>query len=123
MRWANKINDTLKKSEYYPDVAKKDLFKLDYIALKSGHTRGSTVDLTIVDIVTGQELDMGSPYDFFGIQSHPFYHKLTKSQKANRLLLRNVMLTNGFKPYDNEWWHFTLANEPFPKAYFNFPVE
>lgn len=123
VRWANKINDTLKKSEYYPDVAKKDLFKLDYIALKSGHTRGSTVDLTIVDIVTGQELDMGSPYDFFGIQSHPFYHKLTKSQKANRLLLRNVMLTNGFKPYDNEWWHFTLANEPFPKTYFNFPVE
>ena len=79
--------------------------------------------LTIVDIVSGQELEMGSPYDFFGIQSHPHYHNITKQQKTNRLLLRNLMISNGFKPYDQEWWHFTLKNEPYPNKYFNFPIE
>ncbi len=123
VRWAKDVNDTLQKSNFYPNVAKKDLFKLDYIASKSGHTRGSTVDLTIIDIISGEELDMGSSYDFFGVQSHPHHHKITKQQKSNRLLLRNLMLSNGFKPYEQEWWHFTLKNEPFPKTYFNFPIE
>jgi len=123
VRWAKVLNDTLMKQKYYPNVAKKDLFKLDYIASKSGHTRGSTVDLTIVDNNTGKELDMGSSYDFFGTSSHPFYSKLTKKQRANRLLLRNLMLEAGFKPYEKEWWHFTLKNEPFPKTYFDFPIK
>ncbi len=123
VRWAKVLNDTLMKQQYYPDVDKKDLFKLDYIASKSGHTRGSTVDLTIIDIKTGKELDMGSSYDFFGTASHPFYPNLTKEQRANRFLLRNLMLEAGFKPYAKEWWHFTLKNEPFPKTYFNFSIE
>lgn len=123
IRWAKVLNDTLMKQEYYPKVQKSKLFHLGYIASKSGHTRGSTVDLTIVNLKTKKELDMGSPYDFFGVQSHPFYKNITAKQKQNRLYLRKIMLENGFKPYDNEWWHFTLKNEPFPKTYFNFPVE
>ncbi len=123
VRWAKVSNDTLKKSLHYPDVYKKNLFKLDYIALKSGHSRGSTIDLTIVETNSGKELDMGSSYDFFGVQSHPFFTKINKNQKVNRLLLRNLMLSNGFKPYEKEWWHFTLKNEPFPKTYFNFPIK
>lgn len=123
VRWAKVLNDTLMKKQYYPSVPKNKLFKLGYIAEKSGHTRGSTVDLTIIDLSTNTELDMGSPYDFFGIESHVVNKKLTKQQQANRLLLRNLMLSNGFKPYENEWWHFTLKNEPYPKTYFNFPIK
>ena len=123
VRWAKVLNDTLMKQQYYPKVPKNQLFKLGYIAAKSGHTRGSTVDLTIIDLTTGKELNMGSPYDYFGIESHPKQNNLNKIQRANRLLLRNLMLSNGFKPYENEWWHFTLKNEPFPKTYFNFPIK
>lgn len=122
VRWARVLNDTVKKREYYPNVPKRQLFNLGYIASKSGHTRGSTVDLTLIEVKTGTELDMGSPYDFFGEISHPFSKKLSKEQQENRLLLRTVMLKNNFRPYVNEWWHFTLRNEPFPKTYFNFPV-
>ena len=123
VKWALDLKDTLKKQQFYPNVPKSKLFKSGYIASKSGHTRGSTVDLTIIKIDSGKELDMGSPFDFFGIQSHPFYKKISTIQKKNRLYLRKIMLENGFKPYDNEWWHFTLKNEPFPKTYFNFPIE
>jgi len=123
VRWAKVLNDTLTKHKYYPNVAKKDLFKLDYIASRSGHTRGSTVDLTLVDTKTGKELDMGSGFDFFGTPSHPFYPKLTQQQRVNRMLLRTLMLEAGFKPYSKEWWHFTLKDEPFPKTYFNFPIK
>lgn len=123
VKWAKDINDTIMKAQYYPNVPKKELFKRGYIAAKSGHSRGSTVDLTIVDLTTKKELEMGSPYDFFGEESHPFYKNISKEQKDNRMYLREIMLLNGFVPYDNEWWHFTLANEPFPKTYFNFPVE
>lgn len=123
VRWAKELNDTLMKQNYYPNVAKKDLFRLGYIATKSGHTRGSTIDVTIINYKTGKELDMGSSYDFFGASSHSFYPKLTKKQRSNRLLLRNLMMEAGFKPYTKEWWHFTLKNEPFPKTYFNFPIK
>jgi len=123
VRWAKEVNDTLMKKQYYPKVPKSELFKRGYIASKSGHTRGSTVDLTIVDLTTNKELDMGSPYDFFGEASHSFYKDITKKQKDNRMYLREIMLLNGFVPYDNEWWHFTLNNEPYPKTYFNFSVE
>lgn len=123
VRWARIPNDTLTKKQYYPDVNKRHLFKLGYIATKSGHSRGSSVDLTIVHIATNTELDMGSPYDFFGVISHPDYKNLTKQQKANRYLLRKVMVANGFRPYKNEWWHFTLNDEPFPKTYFDFPIK
>ncbi|TYP98209.1 D-Ala-D-Ala dipeptidase VanX [Tenacibaculum adriaticum] len=123
VKWARVANDTLTKQQYYPNLNKRNLFKLGYISTKSGHSRGSSVDLTIVNAKTREELDMGSPYDFFGIASHVSYNKLTKQQKDNRQLLRKTMLANGFRPYANEWWHFTLRNEPFPKTYFDFPVQ
>jgi D-alanyl-D-alanine dipeptidase len=123
VKWARVLNDTLMKQQYYPRVPKSELFNSGYIASKSGHTRGSTVDLTIINIKTGKELDMGSPYDFFGVESHPFYKNISENQKENRFYLREIMLANNFKPYDNEWWHFTLRNEPFPKTYFNFPIK
>jgi zinc D-Ala-D-Ala dipeptidase len=123
VRWAKVLNDTLMKQQYYPKVPKNRLFELGYISEKSGHTRGSTLDLTIVDVATNTELDMGSPYDFFGEQSHALNDKISKKQRANRLLLRNLMLTNGFKPIKSEWWHFTLIDEPFPETYFNFPIK
>lgn len=123
IRWARVANDTLTKQKYYPKLKKRNLFRLGYIATKSGHSRGSSVDLTIVNTKTGKELDMGSPYDFFGIASHVSYNKLSKEQKENRLLLRKIMLESGFRPYSKEWWHFTLRNEPFPKTYFTFPIK
>lgn len=123
VKWARVINDTLMKQQYYPNVNKRNLFKEGYIASKSGHSRGSTVDLTIIDLKTNKELDMGSPYDFFGTPSHITYQNITKQQKENRQLLQNTMLKHGFRPYPNEWWHFTLRNEPFPKTYFDFPVK
>ncbi|CAM1357555.1 M15 family metallopeptidase [Tenacibaculum halocynthiae] len=123
VKWARVINDTLMKQQYYPNLNKRHLFKLGYIATKSGHSRGSSVDLTIVNIKTGKELDMGSPYDFFGVSSHITFQKLTKNQKINRSLLQKSMKKFGFRPYKNEWWHFTLRNEPFPNTYFDFPIK
>lgn len=123
VKWARVINDTLMKQKYYPNINKRHLFRKGYIASKSGHSRGSTVDLTIVNLKTGNELDMGSPYDFFGISSHVAYQKLTKEQKKNRQLLQLIMRKYNFRPYSKEWWHFTLRFEPFPKTYFDFPVK
>lgn len=123
VRWARSINDTVMKSKFYPEIKKTSLFKLGYIASKSGHSRGSSVDLTIIEIKTEEELDMGSTYDFFGTSSHISHQKLTKKQKKNRALLQKVMAKYNFRPYKNEWWHFTLRNEPFPKTYFNFPIK
>lgn len=123
MRWAKKLNDTINKQAFYPDVDKLNLFKEDYIATRSGHSKGSTVDVTIIDIKTGKPLDMGSNYDFFGEASWVDYQNITEIQKANRQLLQTVMLKHGFKNYPKEWWHFTLKNEPFPNTYFNFPVK
>ena len=123
MQWAKNLNDTINKSIFYPNVKKKNLFKEDYIASRSGHSRGSTVDLTIIDANTGTPLDMGSAYDFFGIQSWVNYNGITNEQKANRQLLQEVMAKYGFKNYPKEWWHFTLKDEPFPDTYFNFPIK
>jgi len=123
VRWARKLTDTLKKREFYPDVKKSQLFKKGYIASKSGHSRGSTVDVTLIDLKTNKELDMGSNYDFFGEASHINYSKINETQKANRSLLQRVMKKNGFISYQYEWWHFTLRNEPYPNTYFNFKVQ
>jgi len=122
-RWAKDIKDTLSKATFYPGVDKKDLFKLGYIAERSGHSRGSTIDLTLITIKDKKELDMGSPFDFFGEKSHHNYPYLTESQKANRKKLRSLMEKHGFKALDEEWWHYTLKNEPFKDKYFDFPVK
>lgn len=123
VRWAKVPSDTLTKSKYYPEVRKADVFKLGYVASRSGHSRGSTVDLTIIDLETGEELDMGSGWDFFGPISWHAATNITSKQKANRLKLKNVMSKYGFKAYSKEWWHYTLRDEPFPNRYFDFNVE
>ncbi|WP_293918467.1 MULTISPECIES: M15 family metallopeptidase [unclassified Sphingobacterium] len=121
--WALIIEDTLAKKEFYPDIDKKDLFQSGYIAEKSGHSRGSTVDLTIIYSKSKLELDMGSPFDYFGTASHHDYSDLTGRQKENRKILKTIMEKYGFKSYQKEWWHYTLKDEPYPNEYFNFPVE
>ena len=159
VRWAEDITDTLMKPYFYPDLDKSVLFPQDYICLKSGHTRGSTVDLTLFDMNTEKELDMGGTFDWFGHESHPDFcgnpetgeykappsppeggtiasanktneapsgavgGALTEQQFRNRMILRQAMLRHGFKPFDTEWWHFTLKEEPFPDTYFTFPVK
>lgn len=123
VKWAKDLGDTINKSEYYPKVLKRRLFADGYIASKSGHSRGSTVDLTIIDAQTGKELDMGSSYDYFGEVSWVNHEALSLEQKENRMLLQKVMTKYGFRNYPKEWWHFTLRGEPFSSTYFNFPIE
>ena len=120
--WGIEDTDIRMKPYFYPDLDKEDLFAKGYIASQSSHSRGSTVDLTLLDMRTGKEVDMGSPFDFFSEVSHPDYRGITDEQYNNRMLLRNVMIRNGFDPIDCEWWHFTLQSEPFPDTYFEFPV-
>lgn len=122
-RWAKDLTDTEMKPYFYPEVSKTDLFKLGYIAEKSGHSRGAAVDLTIVDMRSGMELDMGGSFDFFGELSHSYHTEgLTQQQIQNRAILRKAMTDNGFQYLPEEWWHFLLENEPYPDTYFDFPV-
>ena len=123
VRWAADLGDTKTKAQYYPGVTKENLFKEGYIAAKSSHSRGSTVDLTIIEVSSGAELDMGSPFDFFGPISWPDSPLVAPEKRAHRLLLRALMVKYGFRPYAQEWWHFTLEREPYPDTYFDFPVE
>ena len=135
VRWASNVKDTMMKSYFYPEVPRNRLFELGYISSKSGHTRGSTVDLTLFDMKTEKEVDMGGTFDWFGPESHPDFggnpstgkyksnSRITAEQFHNRMILRKAMVRHGFKPIDTEWWHFTLKNEPFPNTYFNFPVK
>ncbi len=139
MRWAQNLNATEMKQYFYPEL-NKDVLIPDYIARKSGHTRGSTVDLTLFDMRTEKEVDMGGTFDWFGVESHPDFcgnpdtgkytggkspagRSITAEQFHNRMILRQAMLRHGFKPLDTEWWHFTLKNEPFPNTYFTFPLK
>lgn len=123
VRWAEDLEDTLHKRTYYPDVDKSELFDKGYIAAKSGHTRGSTVDLTIIFTRTKEELDMGTPFDYFSPKSWPSDTTVSDLQYNNRMMLQQVMEDNGFKHLKEEWWHFTLKNEPFPTTYFDFVVK
>ena len=120
--WGIEDQDIRMKSYFYPDLQKQDLFAEGYIAKLSSHSRGSTVDLTLLDMKTGKEVDMGSPFDLFSEKSHPGYKGITDEQYENRMLLQHVMVRNGFVPIDCEWWHFALKNEPYPDTYFEFPV-
>ena len=142
VRWAADIPDIAMKPYFYPDLDKSVLFEQEYIMEKSGHTRGSTVDLTLFDMATEKEVDMGGTFDWFGPESHPDFcgnpetgeytgdnskspagRSITPEQFANRMILRRAMLAHGFKPLDSEWWHFTLKDEPFPSTYFTFPIK
>ena len=146
MRWGADMADTLMRPYFYPDLDKQVLFPQEYICERSGHTRGSTLDLTLFDMTTEKEVDMGGTFDWFGPESHPDFcgnpdtgeytgngqaencksaagRSITQQQFNNRMLLRRAMMRHGFKPFATEWWHFTLSNEPFPDTYFNFPVK
>ncbi len=143
VRWAEDLQDVRMKPYFYPDLDKSVLFDQEYIMLKSGHTRGSTVDLTLFDMNLEKEVDMGGTFDWFGPESHPDFcgnpetgeytgdnskspstpkRSISPEQFANRMILRRAMLSHGFKPLSTEWWHFTLVEEPFPETYFTFPV-
>ena len=142
--WAENLGDKRMKDYFYPQVDKTRLFADGYIDAKSGHSRGSTVDLTLFNMQTGKDVDMGNVFDHFGIESHPDWcgnpetgtytgkykgnkqprdGKINEVQFKNRMILREAMLRHGFKPLDTEWWHFTLKNEPYPNTYFNFPIQ
>ena len=120
--WARDLSDQRTKAEFYPNVDKSRLFELGYIAERSGHSRGSTVDLTIVDLATGREIDMGAPFDLFDTRSWPSDTTTPPQAQANRLALQRIMTAHGFRPLREEWWHFTLETEPHPETYFDFPV-
>ena len=122
MLWGIEDKDVRMKPYFYPDLEKEEVFTRGYIAKRSSHSRGSTVDLTLLDMATGTEVDMGGPFDLFSEISHPDYRGITQEQYENRMLLRHVMMRNGFEPFPFEWWHFTMINEPYPDTYFSFPV-
>ena len=122
MEWALDPDDVRMKEYFYPELEKDVLFPQGYIAEHSGHSRGSTVDLTLFDMKTEKEVDMGGTFDYFGELSHPDYTDITEEQYENRMILRDAMLGHGFKPLEEEWWHFTLEDEPYPNTYFTFPV-
>lgn len=131
MAWAKDTLDIRMKEYFYPELEKSVIVPQEYVAEKSGHTRGSTVDLTLFDMATEKDVDMGCTYDYFGLASHPdvlpgqeigAYKPINEEQYKHRMILRNAMLKHGFKPYDCEWWHFTLKDEPYPNTYFTFPI-
>ena len=122
-RWAHDRNDRRMQQTFYPRVDKAYLFSLGYVSSHSGHSRGSTVDLTLIDMETGMEVDMGGHFDLLDSRSHFDSPDVTAVQHAHRVILREAMSAAGFRPYAKEWWHFTLRNEPFPNTYFNFPVQ
>lgn len=124
VRWAKDINDMRMKEIFYPETKKEELFEKGFIASKSGHTRGSSIDLTLFNLKTGKEVDMGGVFDNFGDVSHSSYTEgLTEEQINNRKLLHKIMTENGFKGINSEWWHFNLIDEPYPDTYFTFPID
>ena len=135
VRWAQDLADTKMKPYFYPDLDKSVLFEQEYIYERSGHTRGSTIDLTLFDMATEKELGPESHPDFCGNPDTGEYtgdnskspaepkRSITAEQFEHRMILRRAMLAHGFKPLDTEWWHFTLRDEPFPDTYFTFPVK
>ena len=120
--WGIEDQDVRMKPYFYPELEKQELFSRGYIARQSSHSRGSAVDLTLLDMRTGKELDMGSPFDLFSERSHPDHRGVTEEQYANRMFLQRMMVRGGFQPLGCEWWHFSLKDEPYPDTYFAFPV-
>ena len=122
VRWARAIDDVKMKSRFYPGEDKRQLFSRGYLASRSGHSRGSTVDLTLVTLADKAELDMGTPFDFFSARSWPGNRSVSADAQRNRRTLSDAMRRRGFLPHSKEWWHFTLRREPFPDSYFDFAV-
>lgn len=126
VRWAKDLNDTVRKAIHYPEINKSELFKKGYISSRSGHSRGSSVDLTLIYTAgenKGKELDMGTVWDYFSPDSWPSSEAVSPKQKENRMLLQAIMRKYGFRALKEEWWHFTFKDEAFPNTYFDFNVE
>lgn len=123
LRWVDEEESLENKERFHPEFSKPELFEKGYLATHSSHSRGSTVDLTLVNQSTGSELDMGTEFDFFGKQSWLSYQNLSAKQSSNRYFLQSLMSENGFQPFELEWWHFTLIDEPFSEKSFDFTVE
>lgn len=123
IRWGKQSEDGKTKSDFYPDMTRQEIFDGGFIAPESSHTRGSTVDLTVINMITGKEIDMGGAFDFFSKSSYSDYDHLTLDQSKNRMLLRYLMRSEGFEPMQQEWWHFTFSEEPYPEIYFDFPIK
>ncbi len=123
IRWAEAHRDIAMKNYFYPEVDKESLFEKGFVAKRSGHSRGSTVDLTLFDMATQKDIDVGGTFDYFGSLSWAQNtDAITEKQAKNRKMLRELMMNNGFHPLAEEWWHFTLDDEPYPDTYFTFPV-
>ena len=143
LRWAQDPAETGTKERFYPNINKSEIIPRGYIAKRSGHCRGSSIDLTLWETATGKEVDMGGTFDWFGKESHPDWcgdpdkneytgpfpgnmraagGKINEEEFRNRMFLRQIMMRHGFLPIAEEWWHFTLKNEPWPETYFDFPV-
>ncbi len=120
--WGIEDQDIRMKPYFYPELEKQELFVRGYISRQSSHSRGSAVDLTLLDMASGKEVDMGSPYDRFSEVSHPGCRTITDEQYGNRMILQRAMIRGGFQPIDCEWRHFSLREEPYPDTYFEFPV-
>ena len=121
VRWCAQSEDGKTKERHYPNIERNRMIPMGYIAERSGHSRGSTVDLTLCDRA-GNEVDMGGWFDLMDERSHHDYENLTDVQKKNRALLRGLMLSCGFTDYQNEWWHYRLKDEPYPDTCFDFPI-
>jgi len=122
LRWTQGATDPVLAAQYYPGLKAEELFTQGYLLARSSHSRGSTVDLTLISLDRSEELDMGTRFDFFGTRSWIDSTDVSAQASANRLLLREVMERHGFVPFHHEWWHFTLADEPYPNTYFDIPI-
>ncbi|MFJ8536930.1 D-Ala-D-Ala dipeptidase VanX [Streptomyces sp. NPDC093591] len=122
VRWSKQPEDGRTKQRHYPNIDRADMFEMGYVAEKSGHSRGSTVDLTLYHLATGELAAMGGGHDLMDPISHHGAHGVTQSEAKNRQYLRSIMETCGFSAYACEWWHYTLKDEPYPDTYFDFPV-
>ena len=122
VRWRDDLKDEKMKKYFYPDLTKKEVFEKGYVSTRSGHSRGSTLDITLIHKENGTDVDFGSCFDYFGDKAHYNYTEISPEQKKNRELLKKIMEENDFIALPEEWWHFTLKNEPYPNTYFNFPV-
>lgn len=121
--WSNAQGENPHKAHYYPSLQRQELFAKGYLIKHSSHSRGSTVDLTLIDLQQGEELEMGTCFDFFGPESWFDAQQPSAQARANRMLLQQMMALHGFVPFQQEWWHFTLQDEPFPQQYFDFIIE
>ena len=122
LRWSTQPEDGRTKQRHYPNIDRPEMFERGYVARKSGHSRGSTVDLTLYHLDTGELAEMGGDHDLMDVRSHHDAPGVSELEASNRRCLRSIMEASGFASYDREWWHYTLTHEPYPDTYFDFPI-